>query len=340
MINSDYWKKRFELLEASIYSISNQEVIDLVNEYGKANASLATEMESLYNRMAEDNKISVTSAKKILKSNELEEFKWTLEEFIEKAKENKLDGRWQSKLNNAYLKTRITRLEAMEIQIQQRIEMLASFKQKQMEDMAKTIYSEGYYKSIYNLQSGLGYGKPFESVSDNDVLKVMNTPWTLDESTFSDNIWKDKRKLVNSLRSELTQGLIKGTAFKDVAKVMAKRFGVSRNNAITLIRTEASFLNTMSYIEASNQMKIKESRFLAVLDMVTSQVCQDMDGEIIQNQDIKPGLNAPPLHPRCRSILIPNVDTLGGRVAKGETGGWYEVPKNITYHEWKKKYIS
>lgn len=45
----------------------------------------------------------------------------------------------------------------------------------------------------------------------------------VDELNFSDRIWKDKNKLINTLQNTLVQSLIRGTPQDKVVKEFAKK---------------------------------------------------------------------------------------------------------------------
>jgi hypothetical protein len=45
--------------------------------------------------------------------------------------------------------------------------------------------------------------------------------------------------------------------------------------------------------------------FVAVVDGKTSKTCEELNGKIFFVKDAEIGLNAPPMHPNCRSVIIP-----------------------------------
>ena len=61
-------------------------------------------------------------------------------------------------------------------------------------------------------------------------------------------------------------------------------------------------------------------------------------------KDFEPGITAPPFHVYCRSTTVPHFDEnfgqIGQRAARdAETGKAYYIPDNMTYKEWKEKYV-
>ena len=122
MQNAEYWRGRFELLEDAAHKDSVEYIYILEREFKKASQSIQADIEKWYGRFAVNNGISFLEAKKRLTSGQLEEFKWTVEEYI-KAGES-LDPKWMKQLENASARVHISRLESLQLQIQQQIEWL------------------------------------------------------------------------------------------------------------------------------------------------------------------------------------------------------------------------
>ena len=100
----------------------------------------------------------------------------------------------------------------------------------------------------------------------------------------------------------------------------------------------------MSEIESYKETGIKKYRFLATLDIKTSEVCRNMDGKEFDVDKAVPGENLPPLHPWCRSTTISTMnkqvmDKLQRRARDPVTGKTYLIPANMNYNEWYDKYV-
>ena len=117
--NNAYWQKRMEALEDEQYRRSEAYYRDVQKQFRMAANNLQMEIDRWYDRLAENNGVSYASAKKFLKTSELEEFKWTVEDYIKAGRENALDQRWMKQLENASAKYHISYLSAMKLQIQQ-----------------------------------------------------------------------------------------------------------------------------------------------------------------------------------------------------------------------------
>ena len=124
MKHKDYWRKRFEQLEEAQNNKSIKYYLELEKQYKLAMSNIERDILIWYNRFTENEGISLLEAKKLLNTRELEEFKWSVEEYIKYGKENAINQKWMKELENASARVHITRLEALKLQIQQQVEVL------------------------------------------------------------------------------------------------------------------------------------------------------------------------------------------------------------------------
>jgi SPP1 gp7 family putative phage head morphogenesis protein len=342
MKSEEYWARRMEdLNEAELRK--GEEYIRTQNaEYDKAMARLKKETEAWYSRLAKNNDISMAAARKLLTANELKEFRWDVQDYIKAGRENAVDQRWVKELENASAKVHITRLEELQTKMRQEVELLAAKRQKGTTDVMGDIYKDSYYKSVFEVQRGVGEGIPFAKLDTKQIDKVLTKPWAPDGRNFSSRIWADRDKLLAELQTVLTQDLIRGEDSEKTISDFAARMGVSKSAAERLIITEAAYFSGQSRIDGYKETGVKHYQFVATLDRRTSEQCRRMDGEVIPLSEAKAGVNYPPLHAYCRSTTIPHFDDTaepGERAARSdENGKTYQVPGNMTYKEWAAKH--
>ena len=141
--NSDYWKKRMAALENSQFRNSAAYYRDVQEQFRLAANNIQMDIERWYQRLADNNDISYAAAKRLLKKNELDEFKWSVEQYIKAGKENAVDQRWMKELENASARHHISYLEAMKVQIQQHAELLSTEFEGGMTDFLRKSYADG-----------------------------------------------------------------------------------------------------------------------------------------------------------------------------------------------------
>ncbi|HBF4490745.1 TPA: minor capsid protein, partial [Clostridioides difficile] len=276
-----------------------------------------------------------------LNTRELEEFKWSVEEYIKYGKENAINQKWMKELENASARVHITRLEALKLQIQQQVEVLYGNELDGIDKLMRDIYTSGYYHTAFNVQQGVNVGWSLMSLDTNRINKVISKPWTSDGLNFSERIWgKHRPALVNELHTKLTQSIIRGENPKKLVNDFAKRFKVSKSQAKNLIMTESAFFASASRKDCFNDLDVEKYEIIATLDLRTSNICRELDGKIFDMKDYQVGITAPPFHCRCRTTTAPWFeDEEGYRAARGEDGKTYYVPSSMKYNEWYEKYV-
>jgi SPP1 gp7 family putative phage head morphogenesis protein len=341
MKSEAYWSKRLEELNEAMLSRGERYIQSMQAEYDKAMASIQRDIDVFYKRFSDNNGIvDMASARQVLKAGELKEFKWTVEDYIEKGRENAVDQRWMKELENASIRVRVSRLEALQTQMRQQVEVLAAKRQTGTQELLGGIYKDNYHHSIFELQKGAGFGSSFAKLDKEQVDKLLSRPWAPDGTNFSERIWKDRDKLLHELQTTITQGLIRGDPSEKLISDLAERMGVSRSAAARVVLTESAYFAGQSRLDAYHELGVEQYKFLATLDNRTSVVCRGMDGKVFPLNEAQAGVNYPPLHVYCRSTTIPHYDdNINERAARDDKGNTYMVPGDMTYAEWEKKHV-
>lgn len=124
MKNADYWRGRFSMLEDAAHDRADQCVDGLETIFRDAEQTVQADIEKWYSKFAPNNNVSLYEARKMLTTGQLEEFKWSVDQYIQAAQQANLSPEWIRKLENASARFHISRLESLQLQIQQKIELL------------------------------------------------------------------------------------------------------------------------------------------------------------------------------------------------------------------------
>jgi SPP1 gp7 family putative phage head morphogenesis protein len=341
MRSADYWAERMELLNEAQLAKGEAYVQKMKREYDKAMSSIQKDIDVFYHRFAKNNSVDLVTARQMLKAGELKELKWSLEDYIKAGRENAIDQRWMKELENASIRVRMSRLEALQIQMRQQVELLTAKRQTGATSLLGDIYKDSYYRNIFELQKGIGIGASFAKLNSRQIESLLVTPWAPDGSNFSQRIWGDRSKLILELQTTLTQGLIRGDSSNLMISRLSERMGVSRTRAETLILTESAYFSGASRRASYVELNVEKYRIVATLDKRTSDICRTMDGSIFLVSEAQAGLNCAPFHARCRTVDIPYYeDNVKERAARDDGGKTYDVPGDMTYPEWEKKYVT
>lgn len=338
-----YWQKRYDQIEQAAHDKAVACYSALDKKYSRAQAEIDKEINAWYQRFAVNNKIDYTEARRLLNSDELDEFRWSVEDYIKAGEQNDVDGRWMKELENASARHHVNRLEALKLSTTNSIEKAMGGMTDDVDKMLRDVYKSTYYKGCYEFQRGTGIGFDLAKVNDRYLDAILKKPWCADGSNYSDKIWKNKTKLVNELDNELTRMALTGDAPGESIRRISKALHTSKNNAATLVMTEQAFFTSVAQQDAFKELGVGEFEVVATLDGLTCTTCGSHDSDHRPMSEFKPGITAPPYHPNCRCTTVPYVDdefdAVGKRAARGADGKTYHVPGDMKYADWKEQYI-
>lgn len=340
MKNSKYWEERFLELKKEMLSVTEKDWEKISNIYAKTIKGIEKEIAYWYQRYSKDNKIDYLTAVQKITSKEFKDFKVSLDDYIAMGEASNYTNIYNDILEKASSKYHITRLELLKFNLLIYSDNLHAEFEKELGNGLKKLFSEQYYRTAYAIQRGLNSAKVLSDVNTY-ALDVLKTPWFGDGEQFSSRIWQARDKLAVNLERELTHAFIRGDNPNRLTDRVAFLFKTNQNNSARLLQTEYAAISSTAQEKVYQDLDVEEFIFIATLDMRTSKICQDMDGHHFSMKDYKVGINAPPLHPRCRSCTAPYFpDMTVPRWARGEDGKSYVIDENITYKEWRKKYVN
>lgn len=342
MRNDKYWANRMRILEESLLDKGYDYVKNLERQYATAIQDIESQIARWYQRFAAENGITLAEANKLLTTQELDEFRWTVEEYIKHGQENAVSQAWLKQLKNASARVHVSRLDSLKLQLQEQAEVLHGAQTEALNSSLSEVYRRGYYHTAFELQKGIGVGWTLHGLTGDEIRKVLSRPWTLDAQTFSDRIWSNKEALVNKVNTELTQMIMRGSAPDKTIQAIAKRFNVSKSQAGRLVMTESAAFANEARKDCFRDLGVARYIIVETLDSETCALCGQLDGKVYPMSEYQVGVTAPPFHPWCRGTTAPyfeDLEGLGDRAARDNEGKVYDVPRGMTFEEWKKQTI-
>ena len=332
--SSSYWTKR----QALNYTAGEKEVVEYYKDLRKVFNQVKEEIEDVikdfYIRYADNNGVSYSMAQKLLDKREIKD----LDNFIKHVYATL--GTRDTEVINKSIKARITRYEALQMQIEAILDNLYDnhFKTKG-EEKLKDIYKGSYERTWYNIDSYNGFHKEFAQIPIRDIETLIKYPFN--GANFSDRLWKQKEHMITKLKENITTMLVQGKNPKTLSKDFAKIFNTKENEAYRLLHTESSFIIEQGTLQAYKEDGVEEYQILATLDTKTSEICQEKDSKVYSVSEYVTGKTAPPFHPFCRTTTVPYYgDDEGTRVARNPLSNKsMEVPSAMSYKEWQKTYV-
>lgn len=333
----DYWQKRQEAMYKAGEMQVNQYFKRLEKAFNQTKRELQKTIEAFYFRYAEENGLSFTAAQKRLNAEELGELK----DFIALAMDN--IGKYNQQVNNMSLKARVTRYQALEMQVDAILRQLYAIDyQAESEKTMQEVYEDTYYRTWYSIDQYHGFHQAFAQVEPRVVEKLLEYPFN--GAAFSSRIWKQKDHLQTQLTEAVTTMLIQGRHPSTLTKEFAKKMQSKKFDAYRLLHTESSFLMSEATHAGYKEDGVEKYEILATLDSKTCEICGELDGNVYEVGEEITGVNMPPFHPLCRCTDVPHyadTPTKGmARVARDPgTGKTYEVPADMTYKQWHEQYV-
>ena len=343
MNNADYWKQRFEQLEDAQNALGEKTLGEIEKQYNDTLELLEARILLWYQRLADNNGISLATARAWLGSSELREFRWTVKEYIKYGKENALNQKWVKELENASAKYHISKLEALKIQTRQSLEAMYVKQGKTMQKAFSDIYRSGYYHTAYEIHHGLNIGWDISGIDQPQIEKVLSKPWAADGYNFSERIWKNKNKLISEVHTSLVQNIQLGADPQKAINDIAAKMKTSKRNAGRLVMTEAAYFSSAAQKDCFVSLGVEEYEIVATIDNHTSDICRTLDKKHFPMKDYQAGVTAPPFHVYCRSTTAPyfddEFDVPGERAARNKDGNTYYIPADMNYREWEKTFV-
>lgn len=347
MKNNEYWSKRF--LENQ--KIQFRKVEKLEEQYIRLYKSLLNDIEKdmlyWYNRFAQNNNLTYSEAVKTLNKKELEEFNWNLETYTKYAKEQGIIKKTQ--LENASINVHKTRLDLLKLEIENKLNELYFQLDENLKKTLKDICIDSNSRSYYEISKGYEQGLEFTSISTNRVDELLGTPWTEDGINFSDRIWNNKSKLINQLEKEFKIGFIRGRNIDDISKMIFEKIYSKNKNKATaeyvtkrMIYTESAYFSERARSECYKDLGLNQYQINSALDSSTCSDCGNRDNKVYPMEQYIIGVTAPVFHPFCRCTTVPYFDDNfqnSERFARDENGNPIYVPSDMSFEEYKKKYL-
>lgn len=235
-------------------------------------------------------------------------------------------------------KGRMNRLKMLEAQLWAESKKVAIQERNISTKSYEKTLTDTYYRTIYDIAKGTGIDSPFSMLNQRTIEKILETKF--EGSNYSERIWKNTDILANSLQDILARAVATGQAPERTIREVMERFDVGFSNASRLVRTETNYFENKGELESYKELGIKKFKFLATLDERTSDICRSMDSKIFNVKDAEQGKNVPPLHPYCRSTIVPVVDGFEPKERSMRDGVTDEtrLVENTNYYEWQKEH--
>jgi SPP1 gp7 family putative phage head morphogenesis protein len=338
--NIKYWEMREARNMYKDMQLAEDCAKELSVIYSKAAIYTAKQIEGIFNRFASKHHLTRDEAINLLSEADSRNFEKLLEAYKNKTGAQKREV--LAELEAPAYKNRMKRLDDINKSINKLINAIASKERDAIGKTMRQVYESSYHHAVYEAARMSGLDLQTGPIDEGALETILKKKWS--GQNYSERVWNNTQKVADSLKEELMIGALTGKTEKEMTDSINEQFLSGRNKARKLVRTESSYIHNEAHFQAYKDYGIEEYRFVATLDLRTSQICRERDGSVYRVNDKKIGVNAPPMHPWCRSTTIMNLDdeTMHNleRFARDPvTGERMKVPADETYKEWHKRMV-
>ena len=295
--NKSYWLKRSEELD-KVAKMTEKEVMKKLSAlYRDAFRSIEKEVNDFMMKYAVDHKLDYATVTQMLTPIDLAEYNEKIQELHAMYRDTKSEY-IKIEIERLKARSKITRLRALQDAINVELCKVTHEYQMTLEDTLIGLFSDQYTKAC-ELMGVMAPGIPREAIK-----KIIEYPYA--GKMFSDRIWDNKDALVKYIQQDLTVGIIRGDSIQKMARQLKKDLKVLYYQAERLVRTETNYAMNQAHLKGYKDSGVVEKyEFLAAHDKRTSKLCRDLDGQMFELSKAVVGENYPPMHPNCRSTVVP-----------------------------------
>lgn len=338
MTTVEYWEKRAVADKIATIEDANRQIRTMRGVFRNAQKDLNAEIERILKSISGD----LAEARRIVNITELSGLRKHYTQLIDMLGDTKSASLANRMMDSLYKSGRVTRMDAMLAQVDYYCAQLYRDSAKQMAQGLTSAIQTSYFRKMYDFEQFAGKELQWATLDPRRLDILISSKWS--GKNWSDRLWGHVENFDAKLKDVIGRGILTGEDTHAMAAELAKLTNTARKNAERIIRTETGFVAEQAQNMAYGEFGVTRYRFLATLDLKTSEICRYMDGKVFPRKGAKVGINFPPLHPNCRSTTIPEFDdmnnSLDKRAARDPVTGKTIYVKDMPYRDWYKKQVA
>lgn len=334
-----YWENRQAQIMYEQMEDAEKVARELADIYAKATRELNYQIGEIFDRFTDKHNLTEDEARRLLGMMKDPADIATLREALAKDPKNTA---LLAELESPAYRARIERLENLQNEIDRMMQEIYGQEKMVTSEHYANVFHNSYYRGIYEIQRQAGFQFSFSAVDPQMLNQMLAMEWA--GANYSSRIWGNTEALAKDLKEQLVLGYLTGKPEADMAAEIANKFGVANYKARRLVRTESNFQASMADLASYEESEVENYIIVAILDLKTSEICQEMDGKSFPVKDAKVGVNINPFHPFCRTTTVadlskwfPNPER---RVRDPVTGKVKTISAKTTYKEWYQQNVA
>ena len=179
--------------------------------------------------------------------------------------------------------------------------LLRNLGEKQIATLTKQFEIQ-YFDIYYSI--AIQGTEAFSTLDTAAVQQMINSIWVADGKSFSQRIWGNTDRLIESLNEQLIHCVAAGKKTTELKNLLQERFNVSYSNADSIARTEIAHIQTEAAKKRYEDLGIQEVEIWADEDERRCDVC----GKLHKTRYPANAHVPIPAHPRCRCCILPVIE--------------------------------
>lgn len=295
-----YWSGRMDEIMAYVDRTDIDFFDELQTVYTEGRQNIQKEIYNFYAKCSKENNISIQEAKKRLMREDLSDYRANAEKYFKQAEK---DPELLKRLNEQYKAGKVTRLEALHLDMEWHLGKMSGALHKSFDRYLKEVAQYAYRKIIG--------GNSKSTLNKAALEQIVKTPFN--GKNYSSSIWGNTDDLAKDLKKVLTQGFIRGSGPADMARELRKKYNVAKNRAEAIVRTDGTNVVNLSAAKRFEDFGLTKYKNNVHVDDRTTEICLRVNREdkTFLLVEYQPGITAPPYHVGCRTGIVPDDSEIG-----------------------------
>lgn len=241
------------------------------------------------------------------------------------------------------------RLQRLEREIIEVLRQLTNFTARQTRELAREAFQEAYYRTMYIIESVANIRLIHGMLNREAINQAIQMP--LSGLTLDEILQNRRQEIIRSVRQNITQGLIQGSSYRQMAERMNHIFNSDYAKAMRVVRTEThrvqNYARNQALTEAQEKGIKMRKIWVATLDGRTRDAHQELDGQAADEEGFfhyrglrtqyPGGWGSAEMDINCRCTVRGEIAGYEPqvRIARENRFRRGEIIEHMTYEEWR-----
>ncbi|MTV22315.1 minor capsid protein [Staphylococcus delphini] len=315
---NDYWLERAKMFIQSETLEDAAKVAEIERIVAMMIADIYKNLLAYYGKLATAEGIDWREAKKIADVFDVEAFQMQAKTYVE-------NKDFSEKANKALKRYNTTMYVNREQLLKQELGLIVTKAYAEQEKVVNHHLQDSVTRTLRH-QAGILGADVHVKQSDVEAIVYSN----FGKLNWSERLWNNQDELRKDVERMASHVMLRGRHPYEFVPEIRKKQQQTVANTKRLLITEAARVQTeaqkLHYSETMGDDA--EYEFVAKRDEKTSKICRHYDKKVFKVKDMVPGVNAPPMHPHCRSTTVPYIGNWRDKFFKDRQGKY-----NVEYKE-------